>query len=474
MSFNARLIQVAIRGMGLMALMLGLASCGEQDSSATAAELQYPCGPFFTEHYTGYQRHFLEWTPDGSKIMFDYIPRGYRDLSSLFPGRMIWLAASDGSEARMLVDANPGGVGLFNFHADVSPDGTRIVYATCEFPTESIHMESFDSERRQLHYEIAVINLDGSGQQRLTVNEHLDHFPVWSPDGNTIVFIANPHERSLYNTATAELYAMAADGSDVRLVVSTLNKVSTETEGYYYWRNNAFNTQRGVSEIGNPDEPWLWAVTLAAPAWSPDGGRLAFLVDEGESPPLRHLLYMARADGSELMKVAETAGVQIALPGSNYNSPITPTWEPSGERLAFVGVNEAGGPGGVFTIRHDGTDRKLVLEPQGPDWQVWHLSWSPDGSEILVVSTHGTFAIEMDGGGFRTLNSVKVPRNSLGVVAAWSPDSTRIAFYIAREIHNEPPQLFTVARDGTDRRDLIRLDADGNLVPANPPQEKAE
>ncbi len=31
--------------------------------------------------------------------------------------------------------------------------------------------------------------------------------------------------------------------------------------------------------------------------------------------------------------------------------------------------------------------------------------------------------------------------------------------------------LFTVTPDGTDRRHLIRVDADGNLVPANPPQE---
>ena len=64
-------------------------------------------------------------------------------------------------------------------------------------------------------------------------------------------------------------------------------------------------------------------------------------------------------------------------------------------------------------------------------------------------------------------------------VAAWSPDGTRVALfapgvpeYPYLVEYYIPPVLFTVARDGSDRRDLVRLDEDGNLVPANPPEDE--
>ena len=54
-------------------------------------------------------------------------------------------------------------------------------------------------------------------------------------------------------------------------------------------------------------------------------------------------------------------------------------------------------------------------------------------------------------------------------IAAWSPDGARIAIYTPGGNRVEL-QLYTVAPDGTDRRDLLRLDEDGNLVPANLPE----
>ena len=104
-----------------------------------------------------------------------------------------------------------------------------------------------------------------------------------------------------------------------RLVASTLNKESTETEGFYYWRTNAFNTQHG-REGGDPDEAWLRAVAFAPPVWSPDGERLAFLVNEGQHLPYRRVLYTARADGTEMTRIAETMSVRELIPPPKANS----------------------------------------------------------------------------------------------------------------------------------------------------------
>ena len=90
-----------------------------------------------------------------------------------------------GSGWRTLVDANPGYELRYGFHADISPDGQRVVYSSCEFPTGA------KSERGSFNYEIASVNLDGSDPRRLTENEGPDLFPAWSSDGANLALFSS-------------------------------------------------------------------------------------------------------------------------------------------------------------------------------------------------------------------------------------------------------------------------------------------
>ncbi len=54
--------------------------------------------------------------------------------------------------------------------------------------------------------EVYTINVDGSGEKRLTDSPGLDAFPAWSPDGERIVFATD-------RDGNGELYVMNADGS---------------------------------------------------------------------------------------------------------------------------------------------------------------------------------------------------------------------------------------------------------------------
>jgi dipeptidyl aminopeptidase/acylaminoacyl peptidase len=54
--------------------------------------------------------------------------------------------------------------------------------------------------------EIYVMNTDGSGQTRLTVDDADDYWPSWSPDGKKITF---PSDRD----GNSEIYVMNTDGS---------------------------------------------------------------------------------------------------------------------------------------------------------------------------------------------------------------------------------------------------------------------
>ena len=369
---------------------------------------------------------FLNWTPDGVHLIFNR-------------GETIYVVDAEGNRVRELVNANPEGALPNGFYADVSPDGVRIVYSTCEF-------SRVENGRLQHVYEIAVINLDGSGQQRLTESSAMDGVPAWSPDGSRIAF--NSHWLSTgYNSEY--VYTMTADGSDVQQVLSV------------------FALREDLDETKD-----IVGVFAAPPVWAPDGERLAFLVGEVvKRIGSRWVLYTVRTDGTELTRIAEAV--------------VPPVWSPDGEYLTFVRaseidvesgesekVGEADKAIGIYTVRADGTDMRQLLAPPSAEWKVTQIARSPDGSDLLIVSEQQLYIFQADGTGLR---SFEIPgHREAWRQVAWSPDGSRVAVFVSSEFSNrEPPQLYIVARDSTDRRDLIRLDDDGSLGPANPPQDGA-
>ena len=184
------------------------------------------------------------------------------------------IASADGSSIRTVVDSTPHRYTLpYGYHADISPDGSQLIYTTCQFPTKVIDPVFTGGE--WYHYEIASIRLDGGEPKRLTQNRLLDHVPVWSPDGTRIAYVADPPRPNFYYSdplwKSTRLYTMAADGRDKRDVV-----------------------------------PSLGGVILSPPEWSPDGQRLSFIVEEeGEEYQRRRFLYTVALDGSKLQRISE-------------------------------------------------------------------------------------------------------------------------------------------------------------------------
>jgi len=129
------------------------------------------------------------WSPDGARIAFASDDDGDLD---------IYVIASSGGEPVRLT-ANPG----IDTDPAWSPDGTRIAYASDQnSPAIGDYAGSV---------EIFVMNDDGTNPVQLTDAENDSFSPVWSPDGQWIVFISN---RSIDN----DVYIMEANGEGEMLV----------------------------------------------------------------------------------------------------------------------------------------------------------------------------------------------------------------------------------------------------------------
>ena len=140
-------------------------------------------------------------TLDGTKMLYDTDPTGQRDIF-----RMEDPARGDQGPVTRLTDHPQN-----DFSAEWSPDNTKIVFYS---------LRDWRRGQEAANREIYVMNADGSDVTRLTdspddpntrgVNEALDAFPQWSPDGTKIVFHS---DRAGGDT---EVYTMNADGTDVK------------------------------------------------------------------------------------------------------------------------------------------------------------------------------------------------------------------------------------------------------------------
>ena len=378
-----------------------------------------PCGPAAWAPIDEPTRPVLDWSRNGAYILFN-------------AGNVIYRAASDGSSLNIITDADRSAdidnssEMVLGMYAETSPDGSRIVYATCEYATEDTFRDDFSrhyfpdyrDDFLSYDYEIAAINMDGSNPGRLTQNLAIDHYPAWSPDGSAIAFISggdrgDPNDRH-HNVGGLKL--TNSDGTHVRD---------------------------------------LHGAAFYSPRWSPDGERIAFVGYSSRNIGAT-ALHTATRDGGRIRDLIDAAGA--------------PSWSPDGRRLAFVSAMEDGLLE-LRTIAEDGGDVRKVYEfdKQAWNYRVMGVSWSPSDSGF-IAATYSPYpealVIGHDG---------SVIQRFVESYAEWSVDGERIAvvawFGHVGYTRAKPPGnvwLYTVAPDGSDRRDLVTIGDDGEPRAANP------
>ena len=215
------------------------------------------------------------------------------------------------------------------------------------------------------------MNVDGSGVEELAAGSEASG-GRWSPDGSRILF-ASDREGNL------ELFVMNADGSQLRRLTDT---PGNEVHPVWSPDGTRIATSSGGSlQVMNADGSG--AITIGVgdwPSWSPDGTRIAFsrrnmALRDPLAEDYASDIYVVRSDGSDLRNLTNTT--------SALRSYAAPAWSPDGSRLAFWRQV----PGSVFLSYHRGlawVDQGGGIHTVLVDDDVTRNApvWSPDGNAI--------------------------------------------------------------------------------------------
>lgn len=256
------------------------------------------------------------WSADGSQIVFSAYPNAG-------PGEL-WLMNGDGSNQHPLLSEND----FANNAPSFSPDGAFVVFTRCKVLNDGDGCA------------IYRIRVDGTDLTPVThfQREVSDWEPVYSPDGNTIVF-----ESFSRGGLLGTLYLMNPDGSNVRL--------------------------------GTP--AYVGAVN---PHWSPDGEKIAF--SSHCCNPQNPDLWTIRRDGSDLRRLTGNAKTDRDIPIAHYYSG--PSWSPDGKAIAFDAFTVSTKMNAVDVIRVDSHGSAACVRRMTPHSSSQQKLNSRQGPQTLV------------------------------------------------------------------------------------------